>query len=494
MKKKLVAHLSLLIVFTMVAIGCQNGHSKNPGTSTSRDETENNVTTEFVETEPQLDFAPTSFDGTEFVIYTQDWYTFSNLDVVDVFVEEMDNTQYIDAAYNRIIKIEDKYDCTIVEADARNCGPSAAYDELYNTIFAGDANYDVLLFRSTYLMRALGDDLLVDLNDVSYLNAEKPWWDSNSWEQLSVLGKNFVVCGDMTMQDEVSVFNIYFNKKMIDDNQLESPYDLVKNGTWTYEKLYEMGEVVAKDVNLDDKMGVEDIFGATHIFDAFTCMVNGIDVTFGEINDEGALELTFTDEASVVKIMDLFSWLARKDVSCFPKETGFNEMDVFMNNQTLFCFGGIYYGTTFRAMNGDYGILPFPKYDETQKDYHSSTSSLFLCLTGVPTTNTDLEKTGMFMEIFAEDGYKSVRPGFYDSLLQRKVARDDESREMLDFIFGNITYDVGAIFNPNNIVYDVGVQAIQYNSNISSFIASKKDAADQAIEGIMATIRGESKT
>ena len=49
-------------------------------------------------------------------------------------------------------------------------------------------------------------------------------------------------------------------------------------------------------------------------------------------------------------------------------------------------------------MKDDFGIIPYPKYDETQTEYISSASSNFLSVCAVPVTNDDLENTGAFME------------------------------------------------------------------------------------------------
>lgn len=89
------------------------------------------------------------------------------------------------------------------------------------------------------------------------------------------------------------------------------------------------------------------------------------------------------------------------------------------------------------------------------------------------------------MEAYAYEGYKTIRPAFYDVLLQGKIVRDDQSLEMLDFIFDNITYDVGNIFNFDMYSFDLMNLTIKYNLDVASFIASREPSAQTALDALM---------
>ena len=43
--------------------------------------------------------------------------------------------------------------------------------------------------------------------------------------------------------------------------------------------------------------------------------------------------------------------------------------------------------------------------------------------------------------------WKRVIPAYYDVQLKTKIARDDESSEMLDIIFAGRKYDLGSIYD-----------------------------------------------
>jgi hypothetical protein len=98
-------------------------------------------------------------------------------------------------------------------------------------------------------------------------------------------------------------------------------------------------------------------------------------------------------------------------------------------------------------MDTEFGIIPYPKYDKEQIEYMPHTAGIFLPIVCVPKTNADTENTGLFMEAFAYEGNKTIVPAFYENILKGKTARDDESVEMLDYIYNNIRYDTGNVFN-----------------------------------------------
>jgi ABC-type glycerol-3-phosphate transport system substrate-binding protein len=164
------------------------------------------------------------------------------------------------------------------------------------------------------------------------------------------------------------------------------------------------------------------------------------------------------------------------------------ETKLILENRALFTFGGIWYAKNMRQMEADFGILPYPKYTEEQKEYCPSTSPLFLSLTTVPSTNTDREEIGVFLEAFAYYGYTDVRPAFYDLLLQGKLVRDEASGEMLDYIFEKRFYDTGSILNFNNFSHNVISLTNSFSQNISSYIAANLPAAEKALEDFTAKL------
>jgi hypothetical protein len=104
----------------------------------------------------------------------------------------------------------------------------------------------------------------------------------------------------------------------------------------------------------------------------------------------------------------------------------------------------------FRDMRTDYGILPNPKYDETQSYYApvSLWHSAFIC---VPFMIDNAESVANIVELLGYHSMKLLTPAYYDKTLKGQYVRDDESAAMLDIIFANRIYDVGHIYKVGNV-------------------------------------------
>lgn len=54
---------------------------------------------------------------------------------------------------------------------------------------------------------------------------------------------------------------VVFNKSMMNDLKLDNPYELVSDGTWTVEKLFEMASAARLDMDNDGLIRVGDRAG-----------------------------------------------------------------------------------------------------------------------------------------------------------------------------------------------------------------------------------------
>jgi len=100
-------------------------------------------------------------------------------------------------------------------------------------------------------------------------------------------------------------------------------------------------------------------------------------------------------------------------------------------------------------MDEDFGIIPWPKYDETIDNYYANVDAgcnLYI----VPITNPDPEKTSVIIEALAYESYLTVLPTYYDVVLTTKFTRDAESEDMLDIIRAGRVFDIGYYFFDNS--------------------------------------------
>jgi hypothetical protein len=133
-----------------------------------------------------------------------------------------------------------------------------------------------------------------------------------------------------------------------------------------------------------------------------------------------------------------------------------------------------------RDMEDEFGILPLPKLDENQKEYYTSYQSWNARAYAVPVTVTDPERTGIVLEYMASVSTDTMLKAYYDTTLQRKVARDDESAAMLDIIFNSLTTDTAMMLELGGIRTSiVNMINAASNTNASSIASIKTSVQEQ---------------
>jgi ABC-type glycerol-3-phosphate transport system substrate-binding protein len=482
MKKIALLLLALLLLLT----SCKTGKTENP-VDTGENSTEEITTAE--ELDPKIPETLKQQTRLEYRVFTQGWYGYTPLDIVDIGIADGNSTDIVvQEAFERDAALEEQLNIIIVNDAQPECYGS--FNTLQTQMLTG-CPYDLLILRSAVYTSALQNDMLVDLSssDLTYFNPEKAYWDLDSYNSLSLFGHHFGICGDFTVSDDLTLFSLFFNKDMVEDSSLESPYDLVKNGTWTYEKLYGMAKSVARNLDTDENMTYDDQWGITYLRDTVSGMINSVDITFGETDDDGIPYIGFYNDLNVSKILKIFDYLYDTDTCYNIHARGGDEIKVFTDGRALFTFGGIYYAPQMRASDTavDFGILPYPKYDTNQKEYISSISPLFLTVLSIPrnAAHADLELKSAVMEQYAYLGHETVLPAFYDILLMGRIAKDEQTAEIIDFIFGNVRYDIANIFNFGDLPFMVINMTMTSDRDIASIYGTYGPRADGAISTLI---------
>ena len=163
----------------------------------------------------------------------------------------------------------------------------------------------------------------------------------------------------------------------------------------------------------------------------------------------------------------------------------------FAEGRALFNFAGLNRVTLFREMETDFGILPIPKWDEAQEEYHNVVSLYCAALIAVPKTAGNLERTGVVLEALNAESMYTLTPAYYDITLKTKSARDEESSAMLDIIFDSRVYDLGNMFAWGGAFDLPGTLTKSGADKIASQAEAKKKSAEnemnKTLDAILAT-------
>jgi hypothetical protein len=165
--------------------------------------------------------------------------------------------------------------------------------------------------------------------------------------------------------------------------------------------------------------------------------------------------------------------------------------NMFKNDQLLFYPYPLYgsYGV-FRDMQTDYGILPFPKFDEKQDGYYTRLWADFGTFMCIPNNCGKQELVGAFLEAAAFENHKNVIPTLYEKALKVKFMRDDMSAKILDIIREGIYFNFDVIYAQNNagIAHIYSSVINEKNGNYASWYEKNEAKIEKAIADIMEKI------
>ena len=161
---------------------------------------------------------------------------------------------------------------------------------------------------------------------------------------------------------------------------------------------------------------------------------------------------------------------------------------LFINGQAMFYDASFLLVGFLRDMDDEFGILPLPKYSEMQKEYRSfvNGASNMIC---VPVTCKNLERASIITEALASEAYRTVTPVLYETYLKRKVTRDADSSEMIDYILRNRVFDMGYINLFDSIGSFVRVLLTSKSTKVSSVFKQHDKSARRAIEKMIASYK-----
>ena len=391
-----------------------------------------------------------TFDGDEFTFLTGSLVSTCPY----IFTNDEEDNAIDEAIYKRNLTIEEKYDIEIVEervvVDDYGKGNGAAYGKISQTFESGDPVYNAAV-SSAYDCGTLSmGGMLVDLRNYGYVNLDKVWWDQSANKQLTIFDRTYFTAGDISYIDDNFTYALAFNKEMAKANGLDDIYDVVTSGNWTYDKLYEYSRKTTVPDG-DPAFSENDVYGFIGYPDCVWMAFSSSGATVACLDDTGALTLTFNSEKNFNMLTKFTEFGASESFLDWMNTEGAKAWKtVYSNGQALF-FGatidGIY---KLRNTDLDYGIIPWPKYDEQQDSYRSGMSPNHISLFCIPNVGTDddehVEMTSILVEAIA-CASDIVVEGFYEHNLRGKAIRDNESYETLDLVFGNKIFDLGYYYN-----------------------------------------------
>ncbi|MBQ2545318.1 MAG: hypothetical protein II557_03420 [Clostridia bacterium] len=486
---RLAAGFLACLMFALASCSEKAGESENPAGGNPS----SGIPDAAAEILPETEYDPFSelpadkYDGRSFRLLAREAYLY------ELWTEEMTGDVFNDAVYDRNTLVEARYDVKIDPIPI--AGEWGDRDSFLTTVRASvqanDGAYDLIDGYAATIGNGFSSGLYLNMREVPNLQLEKSWWSALLRDELTVNGRLFAITGDIAVNMWEQMQVLFFNKKLAADYDIGSPYDAVRDGSWTFDRYLSMIEGHSVDLDGDGKMTVDDSYGAVY-YDALTFdnLHNAFGVRYTKRDAEGNIELDLYND-QVVAISELASALAFDNPDVWYENKGVGDSreparKIFSESRGLFYASVLEDAIIMRDMDADFGILPYPKWNEAQTAYYT-TSRDGRSMFAIPIDVPNAAFSGLITEAMCIEGSRTVIPVYYDKVLKGKTARDEESASMLDTIRAGLVLDFAAEYAVQAercgfIVRDV----IEQHTNIASLFKSKEKIYNKAFEKFLA--------
>ena len=384
-----------------------------------------------------------------------------------------------DAVFTRNRKIEEKLNIIVTAVPAENITAAAS-----RSILAGDDDFDVMGAYKWDSMNLASQKLLRDWHGIPGLDFTRAWWNRNAYEKLEACGKLPVMSGSILISEIDDTLAMIYNKSIAENTGAGDIYALVQENKWTLDAFAETATRVSADLNGDGELKAgDDLFG--YIQDPASMTNNwcfSCDLLKASARTENG-ELVLDMNVNADRIQTALEKLAAVSKSgCALTGLDLYEGLTYFKENKIFVYAVILRNIELlRDMDFDFGVIPYPMFDEAQGRYltHVGNASPIL---GIPITNSsDDERLGNILEAMAAASLCYVTPAYYETALKEKYSRDPGSAVMLDVILESRTYDLGYCASTGSIVSVIAPLIKSGSSDFSSAWAKAEASTTAAM-------------
>lgn len=490
---------ALMLLSTFVACGENTEPTGDPQDSgnTPADSNDDNATETEAETTSPVDVAlerltDIDWGNEEFaIIYANDIGGYSEEVVAEAEASSQTSAAVInDAVYERNTLLEERCHLTFVPiASTHQAIPGAVNAETQtNTgdfdLISAPASVTATMATSGYLFNYLDMDI----------DYEQEWWDPGTLD-FALEGNIFFMNGAHNIVDDDVTFVMMFNKTLQSEARIADPYTTVRNSEWTLEYFNSIIQNVSAD-NGDGTWDEKDTYGFStpgSIGNTFFYGA-GLQYVVNDRNMDGPELVLDKQMEKATQVMELAQQIVHDNNASYVAKSGDESLskDVFVEGRSLFyCEAASYLRALNQTMDGDYGVVPVPKYSKEQENYLTWTHDIGSTLS-IPTSILDEIEDQNFeavLETYVVLSYKLVKPAYYDTMLTSRNVRDPDSAEMLDLIFNYRTYDMAIYYSAlgfNNLFSDC---VINNSDAFSSKYTANAKRFDRQVQNILKNIK-----
>ena len=215
---------------------------------------------------------------------------------------------------------------------------------------------------------------MMDMSDFDTLDLDRDWWPLGIGETYSINDALYFLTGPIFTSFYEDASCIVFNKQVAENYGIESLYDLVYEGKWTFDKMFEVASVIPSNENGSGTYRFADPDGIATVYahgvrlvkfdeEGFPYLESGLTQELSDIADKFAP--IYSDDTITVNLKGLLKGNYEK----MENKYGTEDMeDMFEDGDVLFYFYNLGGAAWLRQRDVEFGILPMPKGSDTQED------------------------------------------------------------------------------------------------------------------------------
>lgn len=441
MKKYLALVLALLMLLSAL-VACKGNEESPKGTDAKTSE---NTTVDDVDGTNYLEMLPKENLDRDFTILCSN--TKGDQYVTEAQVDGGDVVS--SAVWKRNLMVEDYKGVRIVldaQDDRWALGDIPYVTMLRANDMANDCPYNAIALEQTYASSVAAEGLLYNLNAIESFEYDQPWWYSSFSENNTVYGNLYMLAGDISHMVLGTAWTVIYNKQISERIGITNFYELVSEKAWTFENMM----VAAKAAATDE--GEASTYGLGLNRHALRSSPLSFAIPVCSRTEEGGYELTMYSDRTERIYSDIYNAIYSSDNAIFGDFESDGQaqrtlIPKFAENKLLFMMFSLEFLGDFKDSldkTTDYGILPYPMYDEAQGEYRTSVGNLGVYV-GIPKKEADPAFSGNILNALGAAGKTYVYPAYYETTLKLRTAKDKESFEMLNIIRDSMYFTFASV-------------------------------------------------
>ncbi len=361
--------------------------------------------------------------------------------------------------------------------------------------------YDVYCGYSLFAATLTTEGVYADLAGQKNIDFSADCWPANLVEEATINDKIYFCSGDISTNLMFMSSLIYYNKTLYAKHTIDekiqteygysSIYEMVQDGKWTVDALKELSTDIYEDAP-GDGYGIwtsDDTYG----FGSYSSMLRnfywGSGMRALTMNENG---LVLTDDfKNVYKVGAVL-----KSVGEFLTNSGDAYLlDGVESSRKAFAEGRLLFNLApashaykvFRDVEGlTYGVLPVPKYEESQTQYCSVSSNPY-SMYGIESNSGKIEISAAYLQCLADYSLQLTRPAIFEKTMKLFYADRGDDSLMWDIIADTQTFDRGIIFGR-----EIGAHEVEFPlcTLFSNSLAANNSAWSTALAGNLGRING----